>query len=53
MKNNLNLGGIDLKEFNCLVTTPSYYLKPYPMLDIIFVEKDKLIKCSITVDDKE
>lgn len=40
-------------ELNDPETMNDLINKAHDMLDIIFAEKDNLIKCSITMDDKE
>ena len=53
MKIRLDLTSTDLKELNDPETTNHEIAEAHAILDHIFAEKDNLIKCSITVDDKE
>ena len=53
MKIKLDLNATDLMELNDSETTAQVIASAHAMLDTIFEEKDTLIKCSITIDDKE
>ena len=49
----LDLSAQDLMELNDPETASVVMAQAHDMLSKIFDEKDSLIKCSITVDDKE
>lgn len=53
MKIRLDLSAQDLMELNDPETASVIMAQAHDMLSKIFDEKDNLIKCSITVDDKE
>ena len=54
MKIRLDLTSADLMDLNNPETTDEVIAEAHLILDHIFQEKDKLIKCSITIDgDKE
>lgn len=53
MKLKLDLSAQDLKELNDPETASVVMAQAHDMLSKIFEEKDNLIKCSITIDDKE
>ena len=53
MKLKLDLTAQDLMELNDPETASVIQAQAYDMLSRIFDEKDNLIKCSITIDDKE
>ncbi len=53
MKIRLDLSAQDLMELNDPETASVVMTQAHDMLSKIFDEKDSLIKCSITVDDKE
>lgn len=53
MKIRLDLSAQDLMELNEPETASIVMAQVHDMLSKIFDEKDSLIKCSITVDDKE
>lgn len=53
MKIRLDLTSTDLMELNDPETTSVIQAQAHDMLSRIFEEKDSLIKCSITIDDKE
>lgn len=53
MKLKLDLSAQDLMELNDPETANVIQAQAHDMLSRIFEEKDSLIKCSITIDDKE
>lgn len=53
MKIKIDLTSRDLQEPNDPETTQVIIAEAHAILDHILAEKDNLIKCSITVDDKE
>lgn len=53
MKIRLDLTSTDLMELNDPETASVIQAQAHDMLSRIFEEKDNLIKCSITIDDKE
>ena len=53
MKIRLDLSAQDLMELNDPETASVIMAKAHDMLNKIFDEKNGLIKCSITIDDKE
>lgn len=53
MKIRLDLTSTDLMELNDPETASVVMGQAHDMLSKIFEEKDNLIKCSITIDDKE
>ena len=53
MKIRLDLTSTDLMELNDPETSSVIQTQAHDMLSRIFEEKDNLIKCSITIDDKE
>ena len=53
MKIKIDLTAADLRELNDPETASIIQAQAHDMLSRIFEEKDSLIKCSITVDDKE
>ena len=53
MKMKLDLNAQDLMELNDPETTAEIVAEAHAMLDEIFENKDTLIKCSITMDDKD
>lgn len=53
MKIRLDLSAQDLMELNDPETASVVMAQAHDMPSKIFDEKDSLIKCSITVDDKE
>ena len=53
MKLKLDLSAQDLMELNDPETASVVMAQAHDMLSKIFEEKDSLIKCSITIDDKE
>ena len=53
MKIRLDLTITDLMKLNNPETTSVIMAQAHDMLSKIFEEKDNLIKCSITIDDKE
>ena len=53
MKLKLDLSAQDLMELNDPETASVIQTQAHDMLSRIFEEKDNLIKCSITIDDKE
>lgn len=53
MKLKLDLSPEDLMKLNNPESMDEVIAQAHAMLDYIFTEKDKLIKCSIMVDDKE
>ena len=53
MKIRLDLSAQDLMELNDPETVSVIMAQAHDMLSKIFEENDSLIKCSITVDDKE
>lgn len=53
MKIRLDLTSTDLMELNDPETASVIMAQAHDMLSKIFEEKDSLIKCSITIDDKE
>ena len=53
MKLKLDLSAQDLMELNDPETASIIQAQAHDMLSRIFEEKDSLIKCSITIDDKE
>lgn len=53
MKLKLDLSAQDLKELNDPETASAIQAQAHDMLSRIFEEKYSLIKCSITIDDKE
>lgn len=53
MKIRLDLTAADLRELNDPEMSSEVMSQAHDMLSKIFDEKDSLIKCSITIDDKE
>lgn len=53
MKLKLDLNASDLSALNNPDTEGEVMAQAYDMLKAIFEKKDELIKCSITMDDKE
>lgn len=53
MRIRLDLSGQDLRELNDPETESVIMARAHDMLSKIFDEKYSLIKCSITIDDKE
>lgn len=53
MKIRLDLSAQDLIELNNLETEPEVIAKAHNMLTEIFDNRENLIKCSISIDDKE
>ena len=53
MKIKFDMNAQDLMELNNPETTDAVIAKAHEMLDSIFENRDELIKCSITLDDKE
>lgn len=53
MKIRLDLSAQDLIELNNPQTEPEVIAKAHNMLTEIFDNRESLIKCSISIDDKE
>ena len=53
MKIRLDLTSADLRELNDPKTEPEVIAKAHNMLTEIFDNRENLIKCSISIDDKE
>lgn len=53
MKIKLDLTATDLIELNNPETEPEVIAKAHNMLTEIFDNRESLIKCSISIDDKE
>lgn len=53
MKIKIDLTAADLRELNDPETEPEVIAKAHNMLTEIFDNRENLIKCSISIDDKE